>query len=101
MAENREDKLIEMLDREHIDYCLREIKKRKTVPYGLACDEVADGLFPAVKAIYPNAKMYRYDICQWITVSPAAEKKLKKMFEEMIKKREQEIQELERMLLEF
>jgi len=60
------------MDKEFLEYLLKEIRSHKGVPYQMANEEYADEMFPYVKQIYPEAQMVKYDIEQYIVVTKRA-----------------------------
>lgn len=84
------------MDREHLEYNLREIRKRKGMPFRLANEEVADEQFPYIKEEFPEAVMVKCDIDQYIVVTKRARSALIKQLERRKEKYEQLISELEK-----
>lgn len=84
------------MDREHLEYNLREIRKHKGTPFRLANEEVADEQFPYIKEEFPEAVMVKYDIVQYITVTKRARTALIKHLTASKAKHENYIAELER-----
>lgn len=67
------------MDKEFLEYMLKEIRSHKGTPYQMANEEYADEMFPYVKQIYPEAQMVKYDIGQYIVVTKRARTALIKL----------------------
>lgn len=55
--------------KDDIEYYLQELRSSKEMPYTMANEELADELFPHVKAIYPCATMVKIGTGQYIVVT--------------------------------
>lgn len=64
------------MDRDHLEYNLKEISKHKNMPFDLANEKLADEQFPYIHEAFPGAKMFKYDIFQYIIVTDCARKVL-------------------------
>lgn len=67
------------MDKEFLDYMLKEIRSHKGTPCRMANEEYADVRFSYVKQIYPEAHMVKYDIEQYIVVTKRARTALIKL----------------------
>ena len=56
-------------NRDHLDWVVRNIKKRINAPYMMANEDLADDIFPYLKMEFPDAIMVKIGIEQWITVT--------------------------------
>lgn len=89
------------MDKEFLEYLLKEIRSHKGVPYQMANEEYADEMFPYVKQIYPEAQMVKYDIEQYIVVTKRARTALIKLLRASQAKHENCIAEIERAVNEL
>lgn len=60
------------MDKGMRDFYMNELRSRRTQPYGMANEELADAFFPYVKAEYPDAMLIKYGYHQYITVTERA-----------------------------
>ncbi len=67
------------MDREFLEYALKEIRRHKGKPYQMANEEYAGALFPYVKQIFSEAQMVKCDIAQYIVVTKRAQTVLIKL----------------------
>lgn len=89
------------MDREHLEYNLREIRKHKGAPFQMANEELADEQFPYIKEEFPEAVMVKYDIVQYIIVTKRARTALIKRLMASKEKHENYIAELEKAVNEL
>ncbi|MEF9839438.1 MAG: hypothetical protein RR869_08770 [Lachnospiraceae bacterium] len=68
-----------MIDYEHIEYIVKEIKKNINSPYSMANEELVNEILPVMKEKIPQIEMYQVDIRQWFIVTEKAKKKLIKV----------------------
>lgn len=67
----------------------------------MANEELADEQFPYIKAEFPEAQMFKYDICQYIVVTKRARNVLIKLLAAFRKKHEKAIIEIDKALNEI
>lgn len=67
----------------HFEWCMKGIAEDENKFYSYMDKELADKLYEAVKAFYPNARMTEYEGMHYITLTKEGEKKLKEHFERM------------------
>ena len=60
------------MDKEYLSYVLEEIGGHKEIPFQMANEAIADEIFPHIQTIFPNAKMIKFGIAQYITVTAQA-----------------------------
>lgn len=89
------------MDREHLEYNVREIRKHKGTPFSMANEILADEQFPYIKAEFPEAVMVKCGIGQYIAVTKRARTALLKQLEGSKAKYEQTIAELEKAICEL
>jgi len=89
------------MDKDHLEYCMKELRSRKGTPYSLGNEPLADEFFPHVKAIYPAAVMVKVDISQYICITKRARNALIKLLTASRAKHENYIAELEKAVNEL
>jgi len=80
---------------DHLKWVIEKINKRKHRPYYMANEELADDIFPGIQAEFPDAKMIKYGISQYITVTKRAENALIRDLEKDITKHFESISKLQ------
>ena len=86
------------MNRDHLEYNLKEIRRHKGIPFDLANETLADEQFPYIKQDFPGAQMIKYDICQYIIVTDRARKVLIKRLDALKTKYETWIQKLDEVI---
>lgn len=69
------------MDKEHLDYILKEVNEHRGTPFQMANEEIANEMFPYIQMAFPNAQMVKQGIAQYITVSTRAKNVLIKQME--------------------
>jgi len=83
-----------MMDIEHLECNMRDLRKQKGKPFCLANEEIAGEMFPYVLAEFPEAVMVKQGICQYIAVTKRARNELIKRFQISVLNHEKEIAEI-------
>ncbi|WP_349947309.1 hypothetical protein ABFV83_02150 [Lacrimispora sp. BS-2] len=84
-----------MMDKDCLDYYLKELGNRKGSPYGMANEALADEFFPYVKAEFQDAIMVKQGIGQYIVVTKRARTALLKRFQVSKLEHEKAISEID------
>lgn len=84
------------MNKEHLEYNLRDIRKHKDIPFQLANEKLADEQFPFIKAEFSKAQMVKYDIFQYIVVTRSAWLRLIKELESIEANHKRHIVEIEK-----
>lgn len=82
-------------NRDHLNWVIRNIKKRVNAPYMMANEPLADDIFPNIKKEFPEAIMIKIGIEQWITVTKRGQNALIKLFKNRRSEYEKSINEVE------
>jgi len=83
------------MDKDYLDYYLKELRNRKGVPYAMANEALADDFFSYVQAEFQDAIMVKQGISQYIVVSKQARTVLLKRFQVSKLEHEKVIAEIE------
>lgn len=86
------------MDKEHFDYILKEINEHSGTPYQMANEEIADEMFPYIQMEFPNARIAKLGITQYIVVTTRAKNVLIRQMELREEKHLQEVTIIEQML---
>lgn len=77
-----------------VAYTSREIRKRKSKPYQMANEPLAEEMLPYLQKEFPEMRIVKFGIVQWLVKDQRAGKNLEKQLEEMIAKSRKEMDEL-------
>lgn len=86
------------MDKEHLQYMLKEINAHKGIPFQMSNEEIADEMFPFIKEYFPDALLVKHDIDQYIVVTTRGKNVLIKQLESRKKKHLQEIESIDYIL---
>lgn len=68
-------------NRDHAEWTIKEINKRKGTPHMMANEELAVDIFPYITGKFPEAVMVKLGITQYICVNKRSRKELHKRLE--------------------
>lgn len=60
------------MDKEYLSYVLKEINEHKRIPFHMANEAIADEIFLYIQTAFPDARMVKLGIAQYITVTAQA-----------------------------
>lgn len=84
-----------MVNEDHLNYYLKDLRNRKGSPYCMANAALTDEIFPYVQAEFPEAIMVQQGISQYIVVTKRARTELLKRFQVSKLEHEKAISEID------
>lgn len=89
------------MDRNDLEWYLKELRKHKGAPYCFANEKLADEIFPFIQVEFPDAIMVKQGIGQYIVVSKRAKISLLKKFQNSKLNHEKAIIEIDNVIQEL
>lgn len=83
------------------DYFKKEQAKRRTMPYTMSNEELAQEYYKAFKEEYPTATLHSYDIMQFICQDKRARRNLVKILKEQQARQEDALQRTKNLIYEI
>lgn len=89
------------MNKEYLSYVLEEINEHKRIPFQMANEVIADEMFPYIQTAFPNARMVKLGIAQYITVTTQAKNVLTEQMKLRQAKHLQEVEAIAQILSEL